>query len=780
MIVSDRDSNPAPPVCTSAENACARALSDEPAFFWWEIVEVLRRFVLIGIFVNFPAKSGTIQQITFGVLFSLLYALLQLYAQPYMVQSDDFLAAGLSTGLAVFFITAALYKFGELTDISEINSLLSDTQKNTFVPPYLLLTFVIFISISTGFIMLGFITAIQVETERKRRLLEAAKQRFPTTKWHLADGQKFACFLSHYKIEAGAEARYLHETLNAIMDGGDQMHDAAYLDSADLADLRELFTVGIGKSEVLVLLLTDGLLTRPWCLLEIREAVVMQKPIVLLKLTTGNSFSFEESRTLMGNIATEMPKRNKWCLPELSKHLGDWSLNDMAATVLRVINEGEESAVGLNINGTANQLCAQALNLVERLAAVTDRPPVEWIRPEKRKVKRSKVKATKRQPTKRGEASLAIDEASRGKKSRGLAPGGLLSRVNLRATASDSAGYGFYIVNDSQVEPLAKRLQEAISSELRTIVCHDGDAATAEGGVDGCLRRIQMSEVVLLVQTEHVLSDPYALLHLYCALCSDLPIVCVNVEGGGYDFQDAGTYLGALATRLDEKNPGGLAKLTGLLHDCRLQLGGGDGEERTVDALQHQLADTIPHTISVVFDPKAGPNDLVGTVLDIQDKAALLIRNLKAKKANAAKAAKVAKAKAKASTTTPKPVSADPEAQTEESRMGQAAASAFASAPAATKSVELVRTPIGLGLTVDSHYKVLAIAKGSQAKRSRGIAVGDQLVAINDVPLSGGGSFDEQLGAIALGTKVRLVISKPAGSAKTSRIWGQLQKRSSR
>jgi len=342
--------------------------------------------------------------------------------------------------------------------------------------------------------------------------------------------------------------------------------------------------------------------------------------------------------------------------------------------------------------------------------------------------------------------------------------------VNLRATASDSAGYGFYIVNDSQVEPLAKRLQEAISSELRTIVCHDGDAATAEGGVDGCLRRIQMSEVVLLVQTEHVLSDPYALLHLYCALCSDLPIVCVNVEGGGYDFQDAGTYLGALATRLDEKNPGGLAKLTGLLHDCRLQLGGGDGEERTVDALQHQLADTIPHTISVVFDPKAGPNDLVGTVLDIQDKAALLIRNLKAKKANAAKAAKVAKAKAKASTTTPKPVSADPEAQTEESRMGQAAASAFASAPAATKSVELVRTPIGLGLTVDSHYKVLAIAKGSQAKRSRGIAVGDQLVAINDVPLSGSGSFDEQLGAIALGTKVRLVISKPAGSAKTSRI----------
>jgi hypothetical protein len=135
------------------------------------------------------------------------------------------------------------------------------------------------------------------------------------------------------------------------------------------------------------------------------------------------------------------------------------------------------------------------------------------------------------------------------------------------------------------------------------------------------------------------------------------------------------------------------------------------------------------------------------------------------------------RAKAKASMTTPKPVSADPEAQTEESRMGEAAASTFASAPAATnQSVELVRTPIGLGLTFDSRYKVLAIAKDSQAKRSCGIAVGDQLVSINDVLLSGGGSFDEQLGAIAVGTKVRLVISKPAGSAKTFRIGGLLQK----
>jgi len=135
--------------------------------------------------------------------------------------------------------------------------------------------------------------------------------------------------------------------------------------------------------------------------------------------------------------------------------------------------------------------------------------------------------------------------------------------------------------------------------------------------------------------------------------------------------------------------------------------------------------------------------------------------------------------KTKASTATP---TADPEAPTEESRVAQAAARDFAAAAATSKAVDLVRTPLGLGLDVDSQYMVLAMAKDGQAKRSRGIAVGDQLVSINGVPLSGGGSFDEQLGAIAVGAKVRLVVSKPAGSAKPSRFgtrsFGLLRKRS--
>ena len=87
----------------------------------------------------------------------------------------------------------------------------------------------------------------------------------------------------------------------------------------------------------------------------------------------------------------------------------------------------------------------------------------------------------------------------------------------------------------------------------------------------------------------------------------------------------------------------------------------------------------------------------------------------------------------------------------------------------ATKIVELVRTPLGLGLSLDSQHKVVAIEHGSQAERSGSFAVHDQLVALNGQPLSGGVSFEEQLGAIAVGTKITIEILTSATAIDQAR-----------
>eukprot|EP00966_Prymnesium_polylepis_P063146 1465915-Prymnesium_polylepis.1 len=58
--------------------------------------------------------------------------------------------------------------------------------------------------------------------------------------------QKFACFLSHYKMEAASEARYLKDLLQRMLDA------PVFLDSEDLVDLRDLFDGGVRSSDTLV------------------------------------------------------------------------------------------------------------------------------------------------------------------------------------------------------------------------------------------------------------------------------------------------------------------------------------------------------------------------------------------------------------------------------------------------------------------------------------------------------------------------------------------------
>ena len=80
--------------------------------------------------------------------------------------------------------------------------------------------------------------------------------------------------------------------------------------------------------------------------------------------------------------------------------------------------------------------------------------------------------------------------------------------------------------------------------------------------------------------------------------------------------------------------------------------------------------------------------------------------------------------------------------------------------------VELVRTPLGLGLSIDSQNKVTAIAHGSQAERSGFFALQDRLISLNGQPLSSlvapevGTPLEELLGAIEVGGTMSIEIAR--------------------
>ena len=64
----------------------------------------------------------------------------------------------------------------------------------------------------------------------------------PTTRWATEPG-RYCTFLSHFKAEAGSDARYMRDLLQQMC------HCPVYLDAANLTDLRLLFSEGVHRSD---------------------------------------------------------------------------------------------------------------------------------------------------------------------------------------------------------------------------------------------------------------------------------------------------------------------------------------------------------------------------------------------------------------------------------------------------------------------------------------------------------------------------------------------------
>ena len=117
----------------------------------------------------------------------------------------------------------------------------------------------------------------------------------PRVRWELCPGNKYAVFLSHYKDEAGMEARYLRDLLQKVL------HKPCFLDSQDLSSLHQLFTHGLLCSDALVLLATKDVLRRPYCLLELWCAQRVGVPIVILEIA-GRGFSWTDAERILDDV----------------------------------------------------------------------------------------------------------------------------------------------------------------------------------------------------------------------------------------------------------------------------------------------------------------------------------------------------------------------------------------------------------------------------------------------------------------------------------------------
>ena len=117
------------------------------------------------------------------------------------------------------------------------------------------------------------------------------------------------------------------------------------------------------------------------------------------------------------------------------------------------------------------------------------------------------------------------------------------------------------------------------------------------------------SDVLILIQTAHVLERPYCLIELATAIEHRVPIVGVSLTSGPfpYRFTEAASFLKALDSELDICNPGALQ----LLIANKLE---------PLD-VAWQLSCTLPEIISIGFDRSASQNMLGASISDIVEAA---------------------------------------------------------------------------------------------------------------------------------------------------------------
>ena len=395
--------------------------------------------------------------------------------------------------------------------------------------------------------------------------------------------------------------------------------------------------VGVHKSDVVVVLATKGVLTRPWCLLEMWEAAVNQIPIVLFPVV-GGGWTPDDARTLLSDLMGQMQARNPTCMAEVMAHVGRQGVTDV-----REVEDVLLAHIGL-VSSLERPGRPASMDLDRRLCAHLKRDVAElasWL-PAHNKVVEQRLSFTSWQSwgsdnqiiasvqTLLGECALALGRAkpewtdpwaSSARSSDARDSANVSGRASIREelsshiscgllgcwcwpgqAPSDAGGRLLIICARNECGGPARLLQRQLVDELQCdVVIGSDDVDTWCGEVESATRG------VVLLQTQSVLRNAVRLLQLFEAVEQRLPLVCVNVVGGGYDFAQIKPLLLSLSSELHSSE----------MATLRAELAAhGNG----VGQLGSLLSDTICHTLSVLFNPAASDVVMEAAIKDILQK----------------------------------------------------------------------------------------------------------------------------------------------------------------
>ena len=194
-------------------------------------------------------SPGSTVQLIIGLTFSLVITLVTSIAEPFQRHGHNKFSLLCNFSLVMVLSFSLVLKMGVLSEVVEDSDLLSDELQAGYTFDPAMLSVALIFTLLASLIVASVLAVYQVYQSTRRAARTAAAEHEasiargrlthpPTHNWELRQGNRFCMFLSHFKVEAGSDARYLSDLIKR------KTGCAAYLDSNDLVDLRTLFNEG--------------------------------------------------------------------------------------------------------------------------------------------------------------------------------------------------------------------------------------------------------------------------------------------------------------------------------------------------------------------------------------------------------------------------------------------------------------------------------------------------------------------------------------------------------
>lgn len=256
-----------------------------PLACWWELVEMARRFLLVGLFRIID--PGTVTQLILATLLVTLHLVLQIQTQPFRSKSDAYLAMAVTISLFIELFCCNLYKFQEL--VEQVAAQDAQLQTETRILRLFrfnsgFVTVLIMSSIVASMLFAMGLTILKAHEDRRKEIEE--REAIAARHLHrVADdndvvppsipGDHYNCFLSHVWGTGQDQMRVVKTRLNEMIPGL-----RVFLDVDDLKEGRGMEYVD--RSDVVLIFCSDGYFVSQNCMRECLRAIFQGKHLVTL------------------------------------------------------------------------------------------------------------------------------------------------------------------------------------------------------------------------------------------------------------------------------------------------------------------------------------------------------------------------------------------------------------------------------------------------------------------------------------------------------------------